>query len=150
MAEWWGTERNVSSRLRLEVDLMRTTFNDTFQLNVPQNKVLYWQGTVEINLEGIARRDHTLKVVYPQSYPNKPAEAYLLAPLITDSKHQFEDGQLCLFNPKDGVNYGWNPARSTAVTIAGWAIQWIYAHHIWKDTGKWLGMEESANTAWWK
>lgn len=140
--EWWGTRKNVSPRLRLEVELMRATFADTFKLNVPRSGLLYWLGTVEINLKGLKQRHHTLKIVYPGDYPNRPAEAYVVEPYIYSEKHQFEDGQLCLFNPKDGVTYGWNPATSTAVTVSGWAVQWLYAFYTWKATGKWPGVEE--------
>ncbi len=140
---WWGTPRQVSARLRLEVEMMRATFADTFRLVVPQRGDLYWIGDVEINLRGIPERLHTLKIVYIEGYPNRPAEAYVLKPVVYSEKHQFEDGQLCLFNPKDGVTYGWNPSTSTAVTVAGWAIQWLYAYYTWRATGTWPGVEEA-------
>ena len=139
---WWGTRNRVSNRLRLEVEMMRATFADTFRLTVPRRDVLYWVGDVEINLAGIPQRTHTLKIVYPEDYPNRPAEAYVLKPSVYSEKHQYEDGQLCLFNPKDGVTYGWNPSTSTAVTVAGWAIQWLYAYYTWRATGVWPGVEE--------
>jgi hypothetical protein len=139
---WWGTRKHVSNRLRLEVEMMRATFADTFQLKVPKRGDLYWIGDVEINLAGIPQRMHTVKIVYVEGYPNRPAEAYVLQPNVYSEKHQFEDGQLCLFNPKDGVTYGWNPSTSTAVTVAGWAIQWLYAYYTWRATGTWPGVEE--------
>lgn len=141
---WWGTPQRVSDRLRLEVEMMRATFADTFRLVVPRRGELYWVGDVEINLRGIPQRVHTLKIVYVEDYPNRPAEAYVLEPPVYSEKHQFEDGQLCLFNPKDGVTYGWNPSTSTAVTVAGWAIQWLYAYYTWRATGTWPGIEERA------
>ncbi len=145
MAEWWGARNNVSPRLRLEVEAMRATFGTTFKLVVPQSGLLHWEGIVEINLARLRQRDHTLRVVYPADYPNRPAEAYVIRPKIYSEKHQYEDGQLCLFNPKDGENYGWNPSRSTAVTVSAWAIQWLYAYYTWKATGDWPGLEERAN-----
>lgn len=140
--QWWGTRTNVSPRLRLEVEAMRTTFGDTFKLVVPESEPLYWQGLVEVNLAGINQQEHLLKILYPKDYPNRPAEAYVLKPRLYSEKHQYEDGQLCLFNPKDGEQYGWNPARSTAVTVTAWAIQWIYAYYTWRKTGDWPGIEE--------
>jgi len=140
--DWWGTRQNVSPRLRLEVELMRATFADTFRLVVPKKGLLYWQGTAEINLRGLKQREHIIKLVYPQDYPSRPPEAYIIEPHIYSEKHQFEDGQLCLFNPKDGVTYGWNPATSTAVTAMGWAVQWLYAFYTFKSTGVWPGVEE--------
>ncbi|MCL4238233.1 MAG: hypothetical protein KJ047_08280 [Anaerolineae bacterium] len=140
---WWGTRSQVSARLRLEVEMMRATFADTFRLIVPQRGDLYWIGDVEINLRGIPERLHTLKIVYIEGYPNRPAEAYVLKPVVYSEKHQFQDGQLCLFNPRDGITYGWNPSTSTAVTVAGWAIQWLYAYYTWRATGTWPGVEEA-------
>jgi len=139
---WWGSRDHVSNRLRLEVEMMRATFADTFRLNVPKRELLHWIGDVEINLAGIPQRVHTLKIIYPEEYPNRPSEAYVLKPNVYSEKHQYEDGQLCLFNPKDGVTYGWNPSTSTAVTVAGWAIQWLYAYYTWRATGLWPGVEE--------
>ena len=90
---------------------------------------------------------HTLKLVYPKEYPNRPAEAYCIKPRIYSEKHQYEDGQLCLFNPKDGEQYGWNPSKSTAVTVGGWAVQWLYAYYTWRSTGKWPGIEERVKSS---
>ncbi len=144
-AVWWGTRNNVSPRLRLEVEAMRATFDNTFKLVVPQVGLLYWEGTVEVNLAELRESDHTLKILYPKDYPHRPAEAYILKPRIYSEKHQYEDGQLCLFNPKDGEQYGWNPSRSTAVTVTAWAVQWLYAYYTWRATGEWPGLEERVN-----
>jgi len=142
MSAWWGTRKDVSPRLRLEVEAMRAAFDNTFKLVVPQFDPVYWEGTVELNLASLRSPEHTLKIVYPNDYPHRPAEAYVLKPRIYSQKHQYEDGQLCLFNPKDGESYGWNPSRSTAVTVAGWAIQWLYAYYTWRATNEWPGIEE--------
>ena len=142
MSVWWGTRTNVSPRLRLEVEAMRAAFDNTFKLVVPQFGLLYWEGSVEVNLATLRAREHTLKILYPNDYPNRPAEAYVLRPRVYSEKHQYEDGQLCLFNPKDGEHYGWNPSKSTAVTVAARAIQWLYAYYTWRATGVWPGIEE--------
>jgi len=139
---WWGTRDNVSARLRLEVEAMRAAFGDTFKLVVRDPTLLYWEGEVEINLATLQSPYHRLKILYPGEYPNRPAEAYCLNPRIYSNKHQYEDGQLCLFNPKDGEQYGWNPSKSTAVTVAGWAIQWLYAYYTYRATSHWPGIEE--------
>jgi ubiquitin-protein ligase len=140
---WWGSRNNVSPRLRLEVEAMRATFGNTFKLVVPPSSgLLYWDGDVEINLATLEDPIHRLKIVYPGEYPNRPAEAYCLKPRIYSEKHQYEDGQLCLFNPKDGEQYGWNPGKSTAVTVTAWAVQWIYAYYTWRATNLWPGIEE--------
>jgi ubiquitin-protein ligase len=142
MTAWWGTRQNVSQRLRVEVEAMRTAFQDTFRLVVPQWGPIYWLGDVEVNMVGVREREHTLKILYPDDYPTRPPEAYVVRPKVYSEKHQFEDGQLCLFNPKDGTNYGWNPARSTAVTVTAWGINWLYAYYTFKATGVWPGVEE--------
>lgn len=141
-SNWWGTSQRVSTRLRVEVEMMRAAFADTFRLVVPKVGLVYWEGDVEINLARIPQRVHTVKILYPADYPNRPAEAYVLQPVVYSEKHQYEDGQLCLFNPKDGITYGWNPSTSTAVTVTGWAIQWLYAYYTWRATGFWPGIEE--------
>ena len=142
MSYWWGSRKNVSPRLRIEVEAMRATFGDTFRLIVPQDGLLYWAGAVDIAVSNAPQREHMLKILYPEQYPLRPPEAYVLKPYIYSPKHQFEDGQLCLFNPKDGTTYGWNPSRSTAVTVAGWAIQWLYAFYTWQKLKVWPGEEE--------
>ena len=143
MPAWWGTRQSVSPRLRLEYDAMRASFGDTFKLNVPQmGAPIYWLGAIELNMTHVNPREHSLRILYPHEYPNRAAEAYVMQPRIYSEKHQFEDGQLCLFNPKDGADYGWNPATSTAVTVVGWAINWLYAYYTWRATGDWPGQEE--------
>jgi hypothetical protein len=74
---WWGSRDHVSNRLKLEVEMMRATFADTFRLVVPRRGDLYWTGDIEINLRGIPERMHTLRIVYVEGYPNRPAEAYV-------------------------------------------------------------------------
>ncbi len=144
-SNWWGTRTNVSPRLRLEVEAMRATFGDTFKLVVPNRGLLHWEGWVEVNLARLKEPWHHMKILYPGDYPSRPAEAYVLQPRVYSQKHQYEDGQLCLFNPTDGEQYGWNPARSTAVTVTAWAVQWLYAYYTWRATGDWPGIEERAN-----
>src|SRR4051812_13813379 len=122
MPAWWGTKQNVSPKLQQEFRAMRARFGETFKLVKPDWGQLYWVGEVEVNMPVIIKgqdinpRQHTLKILYPSDYPARAAEVYILSPRVYSEKHQYEDGQLCLFNPKDGSNYGWNPERSTAVT----------------------------------
>ena len=80
--KWWGTRKNVTPRLRLEVELMQSAFGDTFHLEWKRPHDLYWIGTVEVNLKGLKHRDHILKIVYPQEYPNRPPEAYIVSPEV--------------------------------------------------------------------
>jgi len=143
MSTWWGSRDHVSYRLKYEFKAMRQLFGETFELKVPKGfGTLYWVGTVELNMKGVPERSHSIKIAYLDNFPERAPEAYVLKPRIYSEKHQFEDGQLCLFNPKDGENYGWNPSSSTAATVAGWAIQWLYAYYTWRMTGTWPGEEE--------
>ena len=151
MTNWWGTERVASKRLRFEVKAMQKAFGDTFRLNLPKSGKykgqICWLGNVEINLKTKANpRFHRLRIVYPEKYPNAPPEAYCEKPIIRSKIHQFMDGELCLFQRRDGKSHGWNPSRSTGVTIAGWAVEWLYAYYTWRETGDWPGLEESVRS----
>ena len=74
MSNWWGSRKNVSSRLIWEVEAMKATFGNTFKLVVPPfGGLLYWQGTVEINMSILDSPYHTLKIVYPKEYANRPS-----------------------------------------------------------------------------
>lgn len=143
MSNWWGSKQEVAPRLIMEVEAMKVAFGGTFKLVVPPfGGLLYWQGTINVNLTVVPDTQHTIKILYPKDYPNRPAEAYCVRPRIYSEKHQYEDGQLCLFNPRDGENYGWNPGKSTAVTVTSWAVEWLYSYYTWRTTGEWPGIEE--------
>jgi len=138
MPGWWELSKNLARRLELETLVMQATFCDTFRLEGLQSgKQIYWLGTVELNLIGVPHREHTLKILYPDEYPNKPPEVYVLSPEIRSEIYQHKNGKLSLFNPKDGPNYGWNPTTSTAATLTGWAIQWLYCYYTWRLSGVW-------------
>src|SRR4051812_4943028 len=113
MPSWWGTRDQVSVRLQVEVEAMRSKFGTTFTLNVPKWGSLFWVGTVYLNMKRVEPREHTLKIVYPENFPFSPPKAYVIQPRIKSDLYQYDDGPLSLFNPKDGINYGWNPSRST-------------------------------------
>jgi len=134
---WWGTREKVSARMMMEHDAMRTCFGTTFTLNVPQWGSLYWTGTITMNLKGVESREHSLKILYPAQFPIMPPEAHIIRPHIEYRAHQYPNGHLSLFDPRQGENYGWNPAYSSAATITGWAIQWLYCYYTWKLKGKW-------------
>ncbi len=148
MTVWWGTPKATSQRLQFEFKVMRRVFGNTFQLDRPNSGrykgKICWVGDVDINIAVSENPGkHTLRVVYPDDYPNKPPEAYCERPKIRSKVHQYLDGELCLFNRNDGASHGWNPSKSTGVTIVGWAIQWFYAYYSWKATGDWPGLEET-------
>ena len=154
MVSWWGTPKKTSRLLRLEVEVMKRAYGDTFQLNLidwedrnkKKDKRICWVGTVHINMDVPGNpKDHTLQIVYPSKYPNVAPEAYPIDPVIEPipgaKNHIYPSGELCLYDPRKNKREGWNPSNSTGVTIAGWAIQWFYAYYTWKATGKWPGDE---------
>lgn len=145
---WWGTKDVTTRRLQLEAQAMRKAFGDTFQLELSNRGKhkgkICWVGEVVINLDTPENpREHLLRIVHPTDYPASAPEAYCDRPQIRSKVHQYIDGELCLYQQRDGVSHGWNPSRSTVVTIAGWAIQWLYAYYTWLATDRWPGQEES-------
>jgi ubiquitin-protein ligase len=140
---WWGSKESVSQRLIIESKLMRESFGTTFKMIVPADDsgCLVWEGVVNINFEGLKRTDHRIRIECPRGYPDDAPQVRLINPAISTGMHQWDANVLCLFNPREGKNYGWNPARSTCVTAASWGIQWLYAFYTWKKTGEWPGDE---------
>lgn len=146
---------------------MSAAFEQTFRLDLPKRGKfkgkICWLGRVQINMKTAENPGaHLLRIVYPDKYPTAVPEAYCEKPIIEMTKdiremdrkfpkhkphklHQYFDGELCLFQKRDGVSHGWNPSRSTGATIAGWAIQWLYAYYTWRATGDWPGLEESVS-----
>src|SRR5580765_6947818 len=121
----------------IEYRAMQVAFEVTFKLVVPDWGPIWWKGTISLNLSGIPQRKHTLKIWYPSKFPNSPPEVFILKPTIVSDKYQYPTGQLSLFNPRDGVEYGWNPIRSTAAGVTAWGIQWLYAYYTWVAIGIW-------------
>ena len=152
---WWGSREALSPRFLLEVQAMRGQFGTSWKLVLPtpnSTNPMYWKGQVVVNMAEIEpeKRTHTLHVVYPRNYPNAAAECYCVNPVIAHGGHTYGAsyteinkgaGKMCLFNPSEGQNYGWNPSRSTALTIALWGIQWLYGYYCWTYNGKWPGDE---------
>lgn len=154
---WWGSREALSKRFMHEVGQMKVQFGTSWQLVLPKPdspNPLYWRGQVLVNLEELApaKRKHTLHVVYPDGYPNAAANCYCVDPVLENTGHTYGISQwpfnngaskMCLFNPNEGVNYGWNPSHSTALTIALWGIQWLYGYYTFFYTGKWPGDEHN-------
>lgn len=154
---WWGDRTKLSDRFRLEVQAMKGQFGTSWKLILPAPEAtdpMYWKGQVIVNMAEIPedKRLHTLHVVYPQGYPNEAAQCYCVDPVIKHGGHSYGPsmlavnkgaGRMCLFNPDEGREYGWNPARSHALTIALWGIQWLYGYYCWTYNGRWPGDEHN-------
>ena len=134
---WYGDTEFIALRLQGEQMAMQHFFKGAFTLTTPEQGSWFWQGILTLNMKGIDHPEHTLKIVYPDYFPALPPTAYVINPPIQPSPYQYRDGSLGLFNPHDGVEQGWNPAKSTAATIAIWSTEWLYAYYTWKITGTW-------------
>lgn len=142
---WWGTKDKLSPRFVTEAKAMRQHFGDRAKLVVPQNGATpSWMVTVDINLKELDKnqREHTIQITYSSDYPNQAPIAKVVNPRISSSRHQYHDDRLCLFNPHEGRNHGWNPSKGTVLTIALWSVQWIYSYYTWTYSGLWPGDEE--------
>lgn len=86
---------------------------------------------------------YELKIIYPEDFPSEAPEAFVLTKGISriTTPHIYPNGELCLFKPQDGRNFGWNPSENTGASIGLWAIQWIRAYRHFKKTDVWPGPE---------
>jgi ubiquitin-protein ligase len=142
---WWGTPENVSKRFVAEYKAMKEQFKDRANFEVDQEGILTWTIRVNVGLAEIPKeqREHTIRIVCDSNYPNAAPAAF--CDDIETSRHMYGSNKLCLFNPSEGTNHGWNPSRSTALTVALWSTQWLYAHYTWKVTGRWPGDEHNVS-----
>jgi hypothetical protein len=143
---WWETE-DGRRRLVLEKAAMLNVFPKAKLLLDRGRTQLFW----EIDVDDVPNQNgklvhHKIKVTYPQErYPETAPTGAVVEPYFPESPHKFGGGQLCLFNPSEGRNHGWDPAKSTGVTIALWSKEWIYAYYSWRETGRWPGYQESSS-----
>lgn len=97
------------------------------------------------------KNQYLLRVVYPEEYPYKKPEGYVLDKDVMafcslpqnrghnyhnygiDSKHGLH---LCLLGNGDSVNKGWT-LNQTGITILEYAILWVHAYEYKRATGKW-------------
>ncbi len=62
-------------------------------------------------------------------------------PLIhPDAKHRYDDGTLCLYDPRVG---DWHPGLFLSETIASWAAEWLLYYEAWlvDPQKRWFGPE---------
>lgn len=139
---WWDSE-DGRKRLAAEKALMLQTYSNA-KLHLKSGR-LFWVITIpDVKMDERSLGPHTIKVLYPNSdYPTRFPTAFVLEPRLGGSPHKYNGGELCLFNPGEGGRYGWDPGKSTAVTIALWAVEWIKAYYTWRETGHWPGDQEN-------
>ncbi len=165
MSNWWiDTGNRPSTRLAVEVIAMKKAFVEKeltdfkygaswdrpFQIKTLRKKLHiegsaapYWQLEFVMQpMPGVAPLLNSsdvfkLQILYTSDFPGKEPQANYLSPDVSGSLHLFVSGnKLCLHN-HSSANSGWDPARSTAATIAVWSIQWARAWLSWKLTGSW-------------
>lgn len=162
MSTWWGTRSKVTPRMVFEVDAMRMLFSEkrpvlyrqnvswdahffvvTHELNFNTDGALpYWEAKFQtINVPGSrsvinTREIFELQVLYSSNYPASEPQANLTNQNLSGAQHLFPGGKLCL-HAHNSARDGWDPAKSTAATIALWAIQWTRAWLYWKKTNVW-------------
>jgi hypothetical protein len=160
---WWGTRKNPTERMKIEIQKMQGLFNvkvptpinfgvdwdvpfllETLQLslNLDHPKRPYWLITFRMHLDPKApwgraesRDAFTIKIEY---HPRHPYQE----PIVTVESHdvlghQYSDGRLCLFDHSGVRSSGWDPAKNTAASMGLWSVQWIRAWLYEKEIGYW-------------
>lgn len=80
---------------------------------------------------------YKIKLVYRKE---KTPKVYIVDPPIEPhiEYHMYKEGDLCLFDPRVSP---WSPDMMLHETIIPWTAEWFVFYELWKDTGKWLGLE---------
>lgn len=82
-------------------------------------------------------------------YENHPWEEPSIFPYVWNSRrkdfvqleglglghHMFPDGHLCLWQHHTSAVHGWQSGKSTAATMAAWAVEWCRAELLAQRTG---------------
>ena len=118
--------------LRQERQAMRR-FYPSFRMDPASNGDLYWHGIVTTWLGN----DYEIQLHYPISFPYVPPKAYVVEPKISQSRHIYPDGHLCLFHRDDS---SWEPT-TTAATVMSWVSLWLHCYEAWQETGVWPRQE---------
>jgi hypothetical protein len=78
-----------------------------------------------------------LKVQYPSDYPDKEPPVSCVSHDTSGAPHRFQGGYFCLYTHGSGHGSGWDPAKSTAATVALWGAQWLRTWLYWKRHNNW-------------
>jgi len=137
MVAWYERDEH-RARLVAEHDAMAERFPQ-FQLR-RENGRLYWEG----NLLSNQGRTYTLKVCYPDGFPQDFPKVYVTAPRLKPNGHTWArydpSSFLCLFRPESGAHrHSYDPARTTAASIVGWAAHWLACYEVFENEGWWPG-----------
>lgn len=78
---------------------------------------------------------YTVKIEYDDRHP----KVYIMNPEILDNApHRYEDGQLCLYYPRD---MSYSKTSIIDETILPWTALWLYYYEAWLKEGVWWGPE---------
>ena len=79
--------------------------------------------------------EYTVKIQYDHRHPR----VYICNPeMLKNAPHQYNDGRLCLYYPKD---QSYNNMSIIADTILPWTVLWLYYYEVWIQEGVWWGPE---------
>lgn len=119
-------------RLIKEQTIMRASFPQARLVKVAGNR-LAWVVTLKSN----TGRIYTVEIVYPDGFPADYPKAFVVDPSILNAPHQYNNGQLCLFNANDRPERSYIPEKTTAATVTAWVAGWLASLEIWQKTGTW-------------
>lgn len=96
-----------------------------------RNGQTIWRGTLQPRLVSPA---YEVEVRFKPG--GVPTVWVLSPPLVAGAPHTYQEGNLCLYSPKE---WKWQPDSVIAETILPWAAVWLLYYELWLDTGEWLG-----------
>ena len=80
------------------------------------------------------RRYYTLKIVFPDAYPNLMPEVYVRKPTLEPSPHCYNHNQICYMHPRM-----WNPGRHDLTFVIQRAAKWLSKYEVYRVSGRWPG-----------
>ena len=123
--QWHQVRPNL---VRREQQAMRR-FYPNLDMSTAPNGDLCWQGSVTT----WTGKAYQIMLQYPARFPYAPPRAFVTNPKISQSRHIYKDGHLCLFHKDDKA---WQ-METTAATMMSWVSLWLHCFEIWQETGTW-------------
>lgn len=84
--------------------------------------------------------EYKVKIMYRKKYSPK---VFVLEPKITDNKHRYSDGSLCLYK---NAEFKWREDLLISDYIVPFTASWLYFHEVYELTGNWYGPESAHAT----
>jgi hypothetical protein len=133
------------ARFDYEIRRMSQSFPSFELLQDEQSGETYWEGQLCTNSQNI----YNLKIFYTDRYPYEPP---LVIVMDSDVKRFCKKeglhgchnwgikkggAHICVINPDDTVNVGWEHSHSV-ISMAAWAAEWLHAYEVKIKTGRWI------------